>query len=753
MKKLTILLIVMFVFSACSPATTIPVATISPTNTVTLSPAATETFTPEPTSTATFAPTSTLSPDTMIYHFDSTVNEEDRALIKEGVQTARYYLVNNFRRDINGSYLINVKNDPSKQESFDLAGVNGQVLTINVGHHLWVESYQARRLKSVIHESTHFWQHEQGGGPGCGFLYDAVGYPASHDPMTNVLDEGQAEYVGYMAAGLEKEAFTLTAENLVEILSPANRNMESSYSVMKAGVYWLIQQKSPMAFTKYCAEVVQGKTFPVAFESGFGMTVEEFTKDFKQYLLEGLTTLCSQNSTCDKGKLATIWQAQEGCFAFTISNLYDPIDFLTIGYPRYIAAIADGKESEVDPRLALGVWQANQWDEKIWFVDNIVSPIAFKNLFDSKGVESFITYCNAIAQDNRPQDAFKSAFGLTVQEFRLQFKEEVLGVAADCTLAKCGAGVDNYSDKYKLGHLLDPSRTTPNLIVKFVDQNNEPVILSHVSMLKQNVGTTGEYAQPFIVPGTFSEAMLPGRYSFFFCEPGYPTDQNDGKCQYHETDWFDVSSDQATEVTFQLPLPIKNPNLSSPNLIVKFLDKDGSPLPNLDLQICSYESPVKICSQGFSFPDRKTDANGVFQDSLRSGKYLIRILLGGVEFNTEVRDLIVNESGVTKSVYQFPIPNLIVKFTDANGSLIPDHGFVLCKVVEGVGDCNSSAYNQGRWGSTSEKGIFEALVEPGDYYILTCKIDCSGYPFDYTIKDVIVASPTEVTTVEYQLNK
>ena len=681
---------------------------------------------------------------------------EDQALVKQGIQKARHYLLNNFGSDITGRYFIDVANNPNDQSQNNFARVNGDVMTMNVGHEFWTGYDQAWRLKALIHETTHFWQQEQGDGPGCEY-HRVVGLAGSHDPMTDVLQEGHAEYVGFMAAGLEDEAFALVPENLAIFLSPVNRHLQNAYPVRRAGVYWLIKQKGPMAFSKYCSEVGNGKTFPVAFENGFGMTVEEFTEEFKQYLLGGLYELCSQNSTCDKVKLNIVWQAQESCFAFRTDSLHPPIDFLTIGYPRYLVAIADGKENEVDAGLVLGAWMANQWNEKTWFFENTVSALAFKNLFETKGVESFKNYCNAVAQGAYSQDAFKSSFGLTVQDFRTQFKNEVLGEMADCTVAMCGPGVDNFSEKYKLGHLLDPTRTTPNLIVHFVDQNNKPVVMTHVSMLKQNVGTAGEYAQPFLVPGIFSNAMLPGRYSFFFCEPGFPIDQNDSKCQYHETDWFDVFSDKITELTFQIPLPIENLSVSTPNLTVKFLDKDGNPVPNLILQICSYENPVKICSNPFA-PDRKTDSAGVYLDSLRSGKYLIRFstsadLVGYYPFY-EIKDIDISASEATIVNYQFPIPNLVVKFTDANGNPV-NYDFVLCKIVEGVGDCSSSANTQSRWGLTNPRGIFEARVKPGQYYILTCKFGCIGWAgidFDIKITDIFV-SETEVTTIEYQLHK
>ncbi len=629
MKNLPILLIVMFVFSACSPATTIPVATISPSSTPTFSPTATETLQP------TVVPTLTLSPDLNKYECADSVAKEDCDFIKEGVRIARYSFLNIFGIDMKEGVKFLIINDPLDFRYAE-GGTPGVFIVpeegepfvwINTAHPLWAEytspEYRFKHVSSVAHEFFHAWQ----------------------------------------------------------------------------------------------------------------------------------------------------WQ--HGCL--TNNSPIQPTSFMNEGYARYVDKITAGVDFSdrlFSDEFALSFWQATEWNENEWFRNGDVTLVVVKHLVEQFGIQPYLKFCEDFSQgmpssdafqsayDNLfstdqvpPNDAFQSAYGVSISEFRAKFKGEILGSLKDCTVATCGAGVDNYSDKYKLGHLLDRTRTTPNLIARFVDQNNEPVILSHVSMLKQNEGTTGEYAQPFIVPGTFSQAMQPGRYSFFFCEPEYPTDQNDGKCQYHETDWFDVSNDQPTEITFLIPLPIKNPNLSSPNLIVKFLDKDGNPLPNLELQICSYEFQVKICSPSGSGSDWKTDSNGVFRDFLRSGKYLIRILAAGIEFGTELRDIIVNETGITETSYQFPVPNLIVKFTDANGGLVPDHGFVLCKVVEGVGDCNSSAYIQGRWGYTSEKGIFETLVEPGEYYILTCKIDCSGYPFDYTIKDVIVASPTEVTTVEYQLYK
>ncbi|MCE9647365.1 MAG: hypothetical protein K8S20_15315 [Chloroflexi bacterium] len=764
MKKMFPLFVALvFVFSACAPATPVAEPAIAPANTATLPPA--ETFTPEPTSTPALAPTPTLAPDTMIYQFDTNVSDEDRVTIKEGVKIARQYLVNNFGRDIQGKYVINVANNPSDQSDVNFARVNGdgvnQIMTLNVGHQWWAGENKDRRIKAVVHEFTHFWQSEQGNGwPGCKYLQDALGLPGSHDPMTDVFDEGHAEYVGFMAVGLENEAFTLNEVNMVSVLAPVSRDLKYDYSARKAGVYWLIKQKGPMAFSRYCAEIGNGKTFPEAFQIGFGMPFEKFTEDFKSYLFEGLSELCSQNSACDKQKLTAVWQSQEGCFAFIKNSLSLPIDFLNTGYPHYIVAIADGKEDEIYPGLALGIWQANQWNENVWFVDNEVSAIAFKNLFDKKGVESFVNYCNEIGKGAYPKDAFKSAFGMTLEDFRTQFKKEVLGEMADCTVAKCGGGVDNYSDIYKLKHLIDITKSEPNLILNFIDENNQPVALTHLTLWRQDFGGDGQvvdYAQPFTTPPTFSVAILPGRYIFAFCEPGYPVDHSDWECQWHETDWIDVYNDKVTNLTFQVLPGVRKADLTKPDIEVRFTDKDGNPIPNLGIQICNLDTSVKVCTP--TYPIAKTDADGVYTDFLRNGKYLIRVplypnYLRKYEFAPfyEIKDINVDENSIALVNFQFPVPNLIVKFLDVNGSPVPEHGFQLCKIINGKGNCATPVSLWGWYAAANKKGVFEGFVEPGEYYILTCKLpDCPEY--EIKITNIIVSSETEVTTVEYPLYK
>jgi hypothetical protein len=286
--------------------------------------------------------------------------------------------------------------------------------------------------------------------------------------------------------------------------------------------------------------------------------------------------------------------------------------------------------------------------------------------------------------------------------------------------------------------------------LNFVDENNKPVTVNHVSLWTQlDENGNFEYAQPFVVPGTLSLSLIPDRYILGFCDPQYPVDQRDDACEWHESEWIDLKKDQVTNLTLQIPAPIIKSDLPAPNLVVKFNDKDGNPIPNLELQVCNYDTAVKDCSP--TYPIRKTDVKGVYKDSLRSGKYLIRVLDSNGVF--ELRDIVVNETIVTEISYQFPSPNLIVKFTDVNASPVPGHAFLLCKNVNGIGDCTSSASLWGWWAVTNKKGVFEAQVEPGEYYILTCKAPDCPPPYEITITGITVVSETEVTTVEYPLYK
>jgi len=470
-----------------------------------------------------------------------------------------------------------------------------------------------------------------------------------------------------------------------------------------------------------------------------------------------------QNKSLIGHEFTHFWQYNHGCMIYYLNDPRQSLilEGMATWVGLHVAGITpdDNRFSDAySDASALSWWQPAEYDWRDWFQSDQVPTAAVKHLVDDNGVMALRTYCDVAKETKNYDKAFQSAFGLSFEDFRIQFMDKVLGSLKDCTVAKCGTGVDNFSDVYKLKHLLDPLRTTPNLIAHFVDQDNQPVDLTHVSMYKLNIGKLSEYAQPFPVQGTFTEALIPGRYVFFFCEPGYPEVQFSGSCMGHQTEIFEVFSDKPTEITFQIPPEIEIRDSKEPNLVVTIKDKDGNLMPDLRLDVCNYDTPVLVCMAGK--PEKHTDNHGVFQTSLRPGRYRISLNMESGHhdkygFNPyyEIRDIKINDNSVTNISYQFPIPNFVVKFTDVNGSGVPNHEFVLCRIENGIGVCATSKHPYGEEYVTNSKGVFEVLIEPGEYFILTCKFTCSYDQFDYKITDIFVESETEVTTVEFPLYK
>src|SRR5258706_3388304 len=607
----------------------------------------------------------TLSPDTMTYQFDPSVSKEDQALIKKGVEIARYYLINNYGRDIKGSYVIMVINNPGDQSSGELGRVNGegihQVLTINVGHHWWQEYDLAWRLKVVVHEFTHLWQSEQGNGsPGCRKLDDAKGLPASHDPRTRIFQEGQAEYNGHMATGLQ-DLFNLTTPDAYQMLQSFDQRINSDYFYMAYAVRFLIKKTSPMAFTNYCDGIGQGKIFDAAFESAFGMTYQQFVKQLKDGINE----------------------VRLGC-------------------------------------------------QDIW----------------------------------------------------------------TCT----------YESLVKYGSLtpmIDYSLTSPSLIIKVTDQENRPVadinLILYRAMYNNLYLQTGGEDNGTDSSGILPAPVLPGTYSMHFCAPKYPSHGgysfNPTYCVY-ELNPFEVLPGQTKAIEFRY-WDIQDRTLSSPNFLFTLLGVDGQPLGNQYVQVCGYDAISTVCLNG------QTDDSGVFRTSLKPGNYLVREIrpgrplsdsrgyldpvkhgenIGNMSAEYEIRDIKIEATEIKSITYQFPTPNLQIKFLDANGSPTPYIGFYLCRSadtsVSGLspqdaaekqmtGQILSRLFGKS-WDSATVKlgsldgtcflndstdkyGNFQIKVDPGKYFLYFNNPNNPGifpidWTFDHMLSDIVVTD-NDVTIV------
>jgi hypothetical protein len=450
-------------------------------------------------------------------------------------------------------------------------------------------------------------------------------------------------------------------------------------------------------------------------------------------------------------ELTHLWQIERGCLDPFSQNY--AADFMLEGHANYVASMAMDRESELDPELALGEWLRTQFNETTWFASSAVGPLAIRSLVDKHGTMSYATWCDLVGSGKGVDNSFKTVYGVDIREFRSQFMRDLLGQAAQCTPATCGTG--DSVGQYSISEFFDSSKKEPNLIAQFVDENNSPVVLSNVILCRQNTSLPSACRQPENIPGVFSAPVFSGRYAFYFCSPEYPGSGNTAQCKANETDWFDVGDHAATELTFQVPVEIEMPALSNPDLIFKLSNANGEPVTDMFVQICNYDSPVKVCTNAEK--GLQTDANGIVEARLRTGTYLIRFAwpssgYGGLTNTYEVRDIVVDQAGVQSISYQFPVANLVISFKDALGSSVPFHDFVLCRAIDQPGNCVTSASLWGWWVNTNKDGEFEANVPPGSYWIIT-NSDYTSVEQHVDLKVSVVASDSEVTTIEVPLNK
>jgi hypothetical protein len=461
-------------------------------------------------------------------------------------------------------------------------------------------------------------------------------------------------------------------------------------------------------------------------------------------------------------ELFHMWQLEHGCgglwgaeadplTGFIYEGMAEYMGFLATGFPEDAEDFSDG--------YAFSFWPAEQFNETAWFRNGAVAAVAVRRLVDEHGPLAFARFCDSEGQGASPQSAFRSAFGMTVEEFRARFMEEVLGQTRDCTMATCGSG-SALIGQFNLQDFLAPGATTPNLVARFVGENGSPLVISNILLARLRIDVPNDNRQiDEGVPGIFSAALLPGRYAFYFCESGYPGTEPTAACRGHETEWFEVSEDQVTSVTFRIPPDIEEPARTDPNLIMEILDENGLPVPGLRLQVCNYDAPVKVCSPALH--GKQTDANGIYQDSLRSGKYVVRFNWPGVGYAREwtyvfeVDNVNIGADQPTRITYQLPQPNLLVELTDLAGAPAAAHFLYLCRVDDQLGNCDIANHspNPWSWGSyTNDQGVFKAVVAPGVYFILTSRFPTFvTLPTDYVISDINVSTEPETTTVEYQL--
>jgi len=488
-------------------------------------------------------------------------------------------------------------------------------------------------------------------------------------------------------------------------------------------------------------------------------------------------------------EMTHIWQAQHKCWG-GVGNSDPTFEFMSEGQAQYIALIGSNHPELFNPAQAVIMWSHMGFVEKDWIDSADVSNLAFKDLMDTHSPSDYVKFCDLLAQGEKAQNAFQDSFGISVQDFRQEFKARTLGILKDCTQATCGDTQASDADMWKLSQFDDHTLTEPNLIVNFTDENGQPAENTILTICKLGDNKayyrcSGGEDRPIDSKGKFTRPLKVGTYILQMCEPGYA--QNSGnpiKCVYGINP-FEIVSGQITVIDFQFH-HLQNPDGAAQNFEFVLLDTEGNPVPNQYIQICADQTGSYICL------NTKTDSTGKYKASFRTGKYLMRFVrpgqgsmdsrgvgnpdkygmhLSGDSAEYEIFDIQINDAIVTKIAFQYPKPNFKITFKDAyGGAVLPNLVFWMCKTdllpVDGenpdgftllkdqvkdqdgssaLGDCS---YEFG----ADKTATFVGNLKPGRYaaFFNVTRPEFTQ-PFEYELADITVTSETEMTEINFQL--
>jgi hypothetical protein len=254
--------------------------------------------------------------------------------------------------------------------------------------------------------------------------------------------------------------------------------------------------------------------------------------------------------------------------------------------------------------------------------------------------------------------------------------------------------------------MIDYSLKSPDLVIKITDQQGKPVPDLNYQLFRRlynDFYKNTEYDAPTTnSAGVLSVPVLPGTYSTTFRAGGYPGkggaySGEPTKCVY-ELNPFEIMPGETKTIEFAYR-DIQDSTLSAPNFLFTLLGVDGQPISNQYVQVCGYDAVSTVCFNG------QTDEGGVYGASLKTGMYLVRLVQPGQgnmdprgytnptygmnlspynppDYEYEIQDIQIEGPAVKSITYQFPAPNLQLKFLDANGSPTANVNFLLCKAAD-----------------------------------------------------------------------
>jgi len=410
MKKISIFLLLAIWLTACLPQVKIestPISILTPTQTQTVIPSPTNK--PTLTPTITFTPTATLEPSEITFNIGESVPSQDIQDIQTGIERIRVYL-----RDYMGG---DISPEIRKKSVVTIvaAGENRTSALDESGIHLWFDvkgiewartgSYSTpfqtlsdEHIKTAPHEYIHGWQSSLG----ClGYHYNKLGW---------WMSEGIAEYIATETAFqynlVKKDAivkFMLQSAEGTEN-SVSLQSLESTYSkfwpghIGYLGIDYLVS-KSPngiFSLRIVCEEAGKGVSADRAFKDAFGISKQDFYKEFQQYI-GGIYALTPQPSIDTGIGGNVVWDSSYPNKGFDKYILnFCPIkggnclggtsiqpdgtffQSLSPGYYRISLNFKDGERQLLGWYSSKGMVKENSCSALVQVVDNKITEIDFK---------------------------------------------------------------------------------------------------------------------------------------------------------------------------------------------------------------------------------------------------------------------------------------------------------------------------------------------------------------------------------------
>lgn len=316
MKKFYFTLIIALLLTSCAPATIKPTITVAPAST------ATSTLAPTPTLTPTITPTSTIAPTplplTLVYQDDVPVDGrvlEEQAAKKAYIYYSQYVDMGQITiytfSDVNlvlDKISVSLQADYGQTKSmarefWPTTGgfITGNDVVVNSGFPPWSDQGNGcYKAKNVSHEMFHLVQRA--------LLHHALNRFIDYGPEW--LKEGSAEMMGNRAVdGLNDCDYKKTLDSWFQDSRDADFSLQQVeggnfsskikfWSFAPWAVDYLINlaPKGERSLVEYYSEIGDGTTWRDAFETAFGISVQDFYTTFQAY--QNKTKITMDTSIC-----------------------------------------------------------------------------------------------------------------------------------------------------------------------------------------------------------------------------------------------------------------------------------------------------------------------------------------------------------------------------------------------------------------------------------------------------------------------